>query len=98
MFATQFCVKFTSKTILYTLKVIGSGEFGEVKSARAYVQRGDEPISAQLDLSKLEKDESGEWQNAVLAECSELTTIEKPLDKVPRYPVAESCKKAERVG
>ena len=46
---------------VFTSQVIGSGEFGEVKSARAYVQRGDEPISAQLDLSKLERDESGEW-------------------------------------
>ena len=51
---------------LCTSQVIGSGEFGEVKSARAYVQRGDEPISAELDLSKLQKDEGGEW-----AECSE---------------------------
>ena len=46
---------------VFTSQVIGSGEFGEVKSARAYVQRGEEPISAQLDLSKLERDESGEW-------------------------------------
>ena len=46
---------------MFTSQVIGSGEFGEVKSARAYVQRGEEPISAQLDLSKLERDESGEW-------------------------------------
>ena len=45
---------------VFTSQVIGSGEFGEVKSARAYVQRGEEPISAQLDLSKLERDESGE--------------------------------------
>ena len=51
--------------------MIGSGEFGEVKSARAYVQKGDEPISAQLDLSKLEKDESGEWLREKEAECRE---------------------------
>ena len=47
--------------------MIGSGEFGEVKSARAYVQRGDEPISAELDLSKLQKDESGEWLSGLSA-------------------------------
>ena len=47
---------------VFTSQVIGSGEFGEVKSARAYVQRGDdESISAELDPSKLERDESGEW-------------------------------------
>ena len=46
--------------------MIGSGEFGEVKSARAYVQRGDEHISAELDLSKLEKDASGEWLSAMV--------------------------------
>ena len=57
---------------VFTSQVIGSGEFGEVKSARAYVQRGEEPISAQLDLSKLERDESGEWPTlSKEAECSE---------------------------